>query len=109
MIKVQNSKFTNSEIYFEGTGIVKSNEEGVFEIDNDDLADEVVGAISDFIYYKEPVIENDDNEQHKLQVEKQNKPRRPKVAQIVTEEKPIDPQLPEPGAERVELGDETST
>jgi hypothetical protein len=55
MAKIQNLKLRNTPINFEEVGIIKSDENGIFDIPNDKVAIKVVGAIKGFKLVPEPV------------------------------------------------------
>jgi hypothetical protein len=98
MTQIQNITLANREINFEHVGIVKADDDGIFDVPNDAVAQEVVKAIRGFKIVK--VVSEQVEEPVKTNTTAKPSPT-PSVAKITTPsattEKPVEvePTTPE--------------
>lgn len=91
MTQIQNLTLANREVNFEHVGIVKSDDDGIFDISNDTVAQEVVKAIRGFKIVK-VVSEPEQPEQVKTNTtaKPSSVPTPPVAKTTATTEKPVE-------------------
>lgn len=88
MTQIQNLTLANREVNFEHVGIIKSDDDGIFDISNDTVAQEVVKAIRGFKIVK--VVSEPEQVKTNTTAKPSSVPTPPVAKTASTTEKPVE-------------------